>query len=124
MSELYDSLIEVSQGVKIIFEVGEEPREDNFYELTEEMLEEAKNQGINENESLYIWVPNNLMHSGEELMVFTEKEKDEILKAKLVINELFNKVGEEGENFNDKLHLVAKLLPKAFTTNTKYWVSD
>ncbi|MGL5150880.1 MAG: hypothetical protein ACRC7N_09960 [Clostridium sp.] len=114
MTDIYDSLLRYSVAIKTILEVYEEPKREHFFEMTDEMINIAIQQGVESNEKLYIWIPNNIKVENQEVMVFTSNEVEEILYGKEIINKLSDMVEGEHKTFINRLKIMEQILPDNF----------
>ena len=115
---VFDLLFRVGPAVKAIFELGYEPKEELFYEVTDEQYEQLEKEGENIiSQKWYTILPRDPKYTVPELIIVDEKEKVALLDAAKYINGLCEKTNkcESFANYEDKLQYVANVLPPLFS---------
>lgn len=107
-------------ALKVIFQIGFEPKEEDFYEFTEDRYQKYHREMGPTPEKMYMLLPKDYRHlSAHEVMAVTETEKDNLLKATRIIEQYCLDSNEQFSTYEDKLRYAAKMLPPIFSDNTK-----
>lgn len=110
----------IAPAIKVIFQLGYEPKRKYFYELTNEQYERLKRENIDISSKLYLILPDEYKHQTYDAFVVTEHEKESLLKASIVVSNYCNKSDVTFKNYGEKLKYVSNLLPPVFTENSNY----
>jgi len=118
---LNELLFETGPALKVIFEIGFEPKEEEFYEFTEEHYEKFHREVGDTSEKMYMLLPKDYRHlSAHEVIAVTETERNSLLKANQIIDRYCLGSGKKFNTYEDKLRYAAKMLPSVFSENTKF----
>lgn len=118
---MLNSFVTNLSAMSVIFELGFEPKESFFYELTAEQYDQAWQQGFGKDEVLYMLLSPQLQNKFGEVGVVTEEEKLGLLSAvKVIENYCSNSSQSFNNDYKSKLRFVANLLPPVFTDNTSF----
>lgn len=117
---MIDLFLNVAPAVQVIFELGIEPKEEDFYELTEEQYELFSEQGNEVNCKWYMLLPKNYSLQGREVITVNEKQKESLLKAVKKIQSYCEDSEKTFRNYEEKLYYVAKRMPDIFSKGTKF----
>lgn len=120
---VFDLLFRVGPAVKAIFELGYEPKEELFHEVTADQYKQLEKEGeYITSKAWYTILPEDQKFNVPELLIVDEEEKKDLIYAVKYINDLCKK-SEECENFSDyeeKLQYVANVLPPLFSESSNY----
>jgi|SRR3989339_1267631 len=108
-------------ALQYIFKLGLEPKEEIFYEFTEEQYDELKNQYEQINEAMFMLIPDEYKDQiSKGVLIVSQSEKDSIINATKIIDNYCSSSNQTFNTFDDKLKYVSSLLPDVFTEGTKY----
>lgn len=82
---MIDLFLNVAPDVQAIFKLGIEPKEEYFYELTEEQYGRFSEQGNEITCKWYMLLPKIYTLQGNEVITVSEKQKESLLKAVIKI---------------------------------------
>ncbi len=111
-------------ALQAIFQLGYEPKEEYFYELTLEQYEKLHHEGKDISKVWYTLLPNNPKYNIPELIVIDEDQKQDLLEASQYIHDMYS--ADENnlttDDFDEKLKFAANKLPPHIhlTESTKY----
>lgn len=119
---MFDLVFRVGPAIKAIFELGYEPKEELFYELTSEQYANLAKEGQYRPGTWYTIIPNNPKYDGSELLIVDNNQKKALLDAARYINKLCDKPEIENRfsSFEDKLKYAAGQLPTVFSESSKF----
>jgi len=109
----FDLLFRVGPAIQAIFELGYEPKEELFYELTPEQYSQLEREGNDISKPWYTIIPENQKYDTEELLIIEEYEKNSLLDAARYINNICDKseIKNQLSTYEEKLEYVASKLP-------------
>ncbi len=107
-------------AISAIFQLGFEPKEEYFYELTNEQYEQLKADGEDITDTWYMILPKEYKHQTYEVITVNEQQKNSLLKAASVIENYCKDNDRLFNNYTDKLKYVSNLLPPVFTKDSKF----
>ena len=110
----------IAPALSAVFQLGFEPKEECFIELTCEQYEQVKEEGEDITEKWYMVLPIEPKHLTPDTFVASEEEKEALLQAAKVIENYCNKSDKIFASYDDKLKHVSNLLPPVFTKDSKY----
>ena len=105
----------IAPALSAIFQLGFEPTEECFYELTHEQYEQLREEGEDISETWYMILPKDNKHLTCDAFVAGEEEKMALLHAAKIIESYCNKSDKKFTTYQDKLKYAANLLPPVFT---------
>jgi len=107
--------------LQLIFKLGIEPKDEYFYEFTEEDYNQLKTQGEAAEGTMYMFIPDNYKYqASNEVQVASESEKNSILEAAKIIERYREKSKLTFNIYEDKLKYAASRLPAVFSEGTKF----
>jgi len=114
---VFDLLFRVGPAIQVIFELGYEPKEEIFYELTSEQYNQLEAEGGDMSKKWYTIIPKNPKFNVPDLLVIDTDEKTALLDATKYINDCCNKEKESEQlaTFEEKLIYLASKLPPIFS---------
>ena len=115
-----DLFFNIAPAISALFKLGFEPKEECFYELTNDQYEQLREDGEDITETLYMILPEESKYLDNEVIVVNEQEKNSLLKAKKVIENYCEKDGKVFNSYQDKLTYVSNLLPPVFTKDSNF----
>ncbi len=116
-----DLLFRVGPGIQAVFELGFEPKEELFYELTFEQYSQLEREGRDISKRWYTILPEEQKYNVPELLIVDEEEKDTLLDAAEYINNMCsNEGGKNFSSFEEKLEYAAGILPGVFSGSSRY----
>jgi len=108
-------------ALQLIFKLGIEPKDEYFYEFTEEDYNQLKTQGEAAEGTMYMFIPDNYKYqASNEVQVASESEKNSILEAAKIIERYREKSKLTFNIYEDKLKYAASRLPAVFSEGTKF----
>ncbi len=111
----------VLPAITVIFELGYEPKEEYFYELTAEQYEHlSHDESFDVSSKLYLILPDDNKYLTDEGLVVSEQEKYALLEANKIIDKYCQDSEQSFKTYEDKLKHIAKFLPAVFLKGTKY----
>ncbi len=113
-------LFNIAPVTKIIFQLGYEPKDNYFYELTDEQYERLKNDNFDISSTWYLILPDEYKYQTYEALVVTEQEMNDLLEASKVIERYCDKSEKSFKTYEEKLNFVSNLLPPIFTDSSSY----
>jgi hypothetical protein len=111
---------ETAPALSAIFQLGFEPKEEYFYELTAEQYQQLGAQGEDITETWYMILPEESKHLTDEAVIVNERQKNDLLEAAKVIENYCNQSGKKFNDYEEKLEYVSSLLPPVFTKDSKF----
>lgn len=117
---MIDLFLNVAPAVQAIFKLGFKPKEEEFYELTEEQYEKFKEQGQEITCKWYLLLPKKYSVQGNEVITVNEKQKESLLKAAIKIEKYCEGDEKSFENYEEKLYYAASRMPEGFSEGTKF----
>jgi hypothetical protein len=119
---VFDLFFRVVPGIQAIFELGFEPKEELFHELTLEQYSQLEREGRDISKKWYTILPEEQKYNVPELLILDEEEKNTLLDAAEYLNNMCNDEGEKREfsSFEEKLEYVAGILPEVFSKSSRY----
>ena len=115
-----DLFFNTAPAILAIFQLGFEPKEECFYELTNEQYEQLRAEGENVAEAWYMILPKEYKYLTPEAIIATEQQKISLIKAAKVIENYCKNSGKTFYKYEDKLKYVSNLLPPIFTKESKF----
>ena len=112
---LEDLFFKTGPALKIIFDIGFEPREEDFYEFTQEHYEKYYRVAGETSEKMYMLLPKDYRYLTHEVISVTETQKNSLIKAARIIERYCSNSNKTFDRYEDKLKYVAKMLPPVFT---------
>ncbi len=122
MSNPLDLLLRVGPAIKAIFELGYEPKQELFYELTASQYEQLEQTGKDISKRWFTLIPKNPKHDVPELLIVDENEMQALLDAASYIHRFCKNSAPARRfaSFDDKLKYAATRLPSVFSQSSKY----
>lgn len=120
MFDLLDILFNIAPKITFIFKMGFEPKEEDFFELTEEQYVRFEAEGEEITTKWYLWMPKDYSIQNNEIITVNEKDKVDLLKAAKKIESYCNNEYKIFKNYEEKLYYVANFLPEEFSQGTKF----
>lgn len=117
---MFDLLFEIGPAIKVIFQLGFEPKEEDFYELTKEQYDRLKSEGEDISTKWYLLLPKNYSFQGNEVVTVSEHDKENLLRAAIKIESYCKDVDKVFKNYEEKLYYVANRMPGVFSEGTKF----
>lgn len=118
---LKELFFQTGPALKFIFEIGIEPKDEYFYEFTEEDYNDLKTQGEDVEETMFMFIPDNYKYqASKEVQVASESEKSSIMKAAKTIERYCENSKLTFNLYEDKLKYAASMLPDVFSEGTKF----
>ena len=117
---MFDLMFNLGPAIMAIFQIGFEPKEEDFYELTEEQYVELKAEGTEINCKWYLLLPKDYSLQGNEVITVNENQKDDLLRAAEKIESYCTDIEKIFKSYKEKLYYVAELMPKVFSEGTKF----
>ncbi len=117
---MFDLFFVLAPAIQAIFKLGFEPKEEFFYEFTEDQYQSFKNRGEDISSKLYLIIPDNPKYQTEESLCVNESENEALLRAVKYIENACNESGNEFVNFRDKLRFISKKLPPLFSEDSEF----
>jgi hypothetical protein len=119
---IFDLLFRLGPAIRAIYDLGYEPKENFFYELTAEQYVELEKQGKDISKKWFTIIPTNPKHDTPSLLIVDEFEMTALFDAVKHINKLCEEELAKGRltEFEDRLKYAAKILPDVFTRTTGY----
>jgi hypothetical protein len=117
---MFGLLFDIAPAITELLKLKYEIQEKYFYELTQEQYEQLD---FNNEEILLTWymiLPDNYNDQTIETLIVTENQMDNLLKAKLVVEQYAQKSDKIFENYQEKLEFTASMLPPIFSENTDF----
>ena len=120
MINLYFVLIYVSsfrncRRLKSSFEIGFEPKEQFFYELTADQYQKLSEQGVDISIKWYTIISDHPKHQTSELLILSANDKYKLNYAVQYVEKVSKESGQEFSDFTEKLQYVARTLPPILT---------
>ena len=115
-----DIFFGLAPALSAIFQLGFEPTEECFYELTSEQYEKLREEGEDITETWYMVLPKDNKHLTCDAFVASEEDKNTLLHAAKIIESYCNKSDKKFTSYQDKLKHVASLLPPVFTKESSF----
>ena len=118
---VFDLLFRVGPAIKVIFELGYEPKEEFFFELTEEQYRQLEKKGEDVSKTWYTLIPDEKNDVPEHLIA-DEYEKESLIDGVKCINDICRKseTKKQFSSFEEKLEYLATILPPVFSESSKY----
>jgi hypothetical protein len=116
----FELMLNTGPALNIIFMYGVQPKDEDFFELTEEQYKKCAEDGMDSSEKLYTWLAPKISYDSNEILVMSEDEKEDLFAADRLIEKYCEKSDKSFKDYDEKLKYVAKLLPNVFTDKTKY----
>lgn len=118
----FDLFFRLGPAIQAIFELGFEPKEELFYELTREQYAQLEKEGEDVSKRWFTLIPQNPKQDVPELLVIDEEGKAALLDALGYINALCEKseAADRLVSFEDKLAYAAGVLPGVFSESSNY----
>jgi len=112
----------VGPATQAIFELGDEPKDALFYELTAEQYSQLEKEGEDISRTCYTIIPDGQEYDVPELLIIGEDKKNSFGDAARYINSTCEKVEIEKQfsTYEEKLEYVASKLPAIFSQSSKY----
>ena len=108
-------------ALKFIFQLGIEPKDEYFYEFTEEDYNKLKTQGVDVKETMYMFIPDGYKYqASNEVQVASESGKNSIMSAAKTIEIYCEKSKLTFNLYEDKLKYAASRLPAVFSEGTRF----
>jgi len=107
-------------AISMIFQIGFEPKENRFYELTHEQYKQLRADGEDISEVWYMLLSKEYKQQPNETMIVNEQQKESLLTAAKIIESYCEKTDQVFHNYDDKLSFVSNLLPPVFTSSSKF----
>ncbi len=119
---IFDIFFRVGPAIQAIFNLGFEPKEEFFYELTFEQYRELEEDGQDITQKWYTIIPKNPKYDIPELRIVNEDQKDALLYAVKYINDFCEKAKPDHcfGSFEEKLNYTASKLPSVFSKSSNY----
>ena len=112
-----DLFMEGGQAIMLIFKLGFIPREKDFKEFSQRDYEKYHKEVGETEGKMFILNPDKVEEEGS-LYAFSEMEKDKMLEAADVIQNLAQE--HLSENDDETLRFVASVMPYPFSKGSKY----
>lgn len=122
----WDLLFGAGPALQIIYKIGFRPKEEDFYELTDDQYEKyCKDTGDTSGQRVYMILPRNPKDyantaSGDEIMALTESDMDSLERGWGIVERYCEKSGREFHSDEEKLQYAATLLLDVFTKGTRF----
>ena len=108
-------------ALQLIFKLGVEPKDEYFYEFTEEDYDKLKTQGEDIEGIMYMLIPDNYKYqASKEVQVVSECEKNSLMQAARTIERYCENSKLTFDLYEDKLKYAASRLPDVFSKGTKF----
>jgi len=119
---LHEMFFETFPAIKIIFELGFIPKEDEIYELSPEMYALYEGKGGDISKRLYTIVPRDKEHRTAEIEIglLTEDDLPKIRKGVDAIRKHAKRARCESENDEEILMAAASVIPSVFSENSRF----
>ena len=119
---LHEMFFETFPAMKIIFELGFIPEEDEIYELSPEMYALYESKGGDISKHLYTIVPKDEKNRTAEnkIDLLTEDDLPKIWKGVAAIRRHAKRAGCESENEEYILAAAAAVIPSVFSENSRF----
>ncbi len=119
---IFDLFFRVGPAIQAIFELGYEPKEELFYELTPEQYSQLEGEGKDVSKTWYTIIPKDQKYDAPELLIIDADEKSVLMDAVRYINSFCVKSEEKQQfsSFEEKLEYAASKLPTVFSQSSKY----
>jgi len=117
---MFDMLFNIGPKISFIFKMGFEPKEEDFYELTEEQYVKFKAQGEEITTKWYLLLPKDYPVQGNEVITVNANDKENLLKAAIKIESYCKGEHKVFKNYEEKLYYAATLMPEVFSQGTKF----
>ena len=123
---LHEMFFETFPAIKIIFELGFIPKEDEIYELSPEIYALYESKGGDISKRLYTIVPKDKEHrtAENEIGLLTEEDLPKIQKGILAIQAHAKRAGCVSENSDEILAAAASVIPAVFSENSRFARSE
>ena len=123
---IFDFLLRIGPAVQVIFQLGYEPKEEIFFELTDEQYHQLEAEGKDISKKWYTIIPDNPKHDVPELLVVNEGEKEALLDAAKFIDDFYQKAHNSTPfaTFSEKLQYAATKLPPVFDESSSYTAEE
>lgn len=117
-----DLLLRVGPAIQAIFELGYEPTEDLFFELTPDQYQQLEREGKDISKRWFTIIPKNPKHDIPEVLIVDEHEAKALLDAARYINSFCKNEGKGRKfaSYDEKLEFAASQLPSVFSQSSKY----
>ncbi len=115
-------LFRVGPAIKTVFELGYEPKEELFYELTADQYEQLERSGQDTSKRWFTIIPTNQKHDVPEVLIIDADGAKALLDAARYINHICTEAEppRQFSSFDDKLKYAATQLPSVFSQSSKY----
>jgi hypothetical protein len=119
---VFDLLFRVGPAIKAIFELGYEPKEELFYELTAEQYSQLEKKGNDMSKKWFTIIPEDPKLDVPELLIVDEDGKKTFLDAANYIHRFCAREQPNRQflSFDEKLEYAASQLPTVFSQSSKY----
>lgn len=117
---MFDLLFNIGPKIKFIFKMGFEPKEEDFFELTEDQYARLKDEGEEINTKWYLLLPKDYAAQGNEVITVNANDKENLLKAAIKIESYCKNEHKVFKNYEEKLYYVATCMPEIFSKGTKF----
>ena len=119
---LHEMFFETFPAMKIIFELGFIPEEDEIYELSPEMYALYESKGGDISKRLYTIVPKDEKNRAaeNEIALLTEDDLHKIWKGVAAIRKHAKRAGYESKSDEEILAAAASVIPSIFSENSKF----
>ncbi len=117
-----DLLLRVGPAIQAIFKLGYEPKEELFYELTDDQYQQLGKEGKDISMKWFTIIPENPKDDVPELLIVDENELKALMDAANYINNFCknSQAHRQFSSFDDKLRYAATQLPRVFSESSKY----
>lgn len=121
---LLAQLLTIAPGIRALFDMGFEPQEKLFHELTADQYAALERQGQDISKKWFAVLSDNPVvlarQAPRELTIVTEPEKAALFEAVKHLNKICEAEIAQGrlKTFEEKLKYAAKILPEPFTRDT------
>jgi len=119
---LHEMFFETLPAIKIIFELGFIPEEDEIQELSQELYVLYESKGGDISKRLYTIVPKgkNIQTPKNEIGLLTEDDLPKIRKGIAAIRTHAKRAGCVSENSDEILAAAASVIPAVFSENSRF----
>lgn len=123
---IFNLFFRIGPAIIALFEMGYEPTEEMFHELTEEQYVKLEEKGGDISKKWFAILPSNPKYQKPELEIVSEDEIRKLRDGVEFINSFCNYEAATDPNpprlttFQDKLKYAAAVLPEVFSEGTPY----
>ena len=116
---IFDLLLRVGPAIQAIFELGYEPKEELFYELTPEEYNQLGRDGTDISKTWYTILPEDPKYNVSEVLIIDSDQKNALMDGAKYINNLCDDAEKPFSTFEEKLIYAASVLPPVFSKSSK-----